>query len=87
MSELIYERIKDSLTTLKMTNTLEIMDNYLEHAMKENTPVLDILDHIFAREAESRRLKAVNTNIQMAGFPYRKTLDDFDFDFKLLLQK
>ena len=56
MSELIYERIKDSLTTLKMTNTLEIMDNYLEHAMKENTPVLDILDHIFAREAESRRL-------------------------------
>ena len=72
MSELIYDRIKDNLATLKMSNTLEIMDNYLEHAVKENTPALEILDHLFAREAESRRLKAVNTNIQMAGFPYRK---------------
>ena len=87
MNELIYDRIKDNLATLKMSNTLEIMDNYLEHAVKENTPTLDILDHIFAREAESRRQKTANTRIQLAGFPYRKTLDDFDFDFQASIDK
>jgi len=87
MSELIYDRIKDNLATLKMSNTLEIMDNYLEHAVKENMPVLEVLDHLFAKEAESRRLKAINTNIQMAGLPYKKTLDDFNFDFQPSIDK
>ena len=87
MSELIYDRIKDNLAILKMSNTLEIMDNYLEHAVKENTPALEVLDHLFAKEAESRRLKAINTNIQMAGLPYRKTLDDFNFDFQPSIDK
>ena len=87
MSELIYDRIKDNLAILKMSNTLEIMDNYLEHAVKENTPALEVLDHLFAKEAESRRLKAINTNIQMAGLPYSKTLDDFNFDFQPSIDK
>lgn len=87
MSELIYDRIKDNLATLKMSNTLEIMDNYLEHAVKENTPALEVLDHLFAKEAESRRLKAINTNIQMAGLPYRKMLDDFNFEFQPSIDK
>ncbi len=87
MSELIYDRIKDNLATLKMSNTLEIMDNYLEHAVKENMPVLEVLDHLLAKEAESRRLKAINTNIQMAGLPYKKTLDDFNFDFQPSIDK
>lgn len=87
MSELIYDRIKDNLVTLKMSNTLEIMDNYLEHAIKDKTPALEILDHIFAQEADNKRLKSTNTRIQMAGFPYRKTLDDFDFDFQSSIDK
>ena len=88
MSELIYDRIKDNLAILKMSNTLEIMDNYLEHAVKENTPALEVLDHLFAKEAESRRLKShQHTNIQMAGLPYRKTLDDFNFDFQPSIDK
>lgn len=50
MSELIYDRIKDNLLTLKMSNTLEIMDNYLEHAIKDNTPVLEIFWIISLRQ-------------------------------------
>jgi DNA replication protein DnaC len=87
MNELIYDRIKDNLTTLKMSNTLEIMDNYLEHAIKEKASALEILDHIIAQEANSKRLKSSNTRIKMAGFPYRKTLDDFDFSFQASIDK
>jgi len=87
MNELIYDRLKDNLATLKMTNTLEIMDNYLEHAIKDNIPALEILDHIFSQEADNKRVKTANTRIQMAGFPFRKTLEDFDFEFQLSIDK
>jgi len=87
VSDLIYDRIKDNLTTLKMSNTLEIMDNYLEHAIKENIPPLEILDYLLVHEAETQRRKTANTRIQMAGFPYRKTLEDFNFDFQASIDK
>jgi len=87
MSELIYDRIKDNLSILKLTNTLEIMDNYLEQAIKDKTPSLEILDHLFAQEANTKRIKSANTRIQMAGFPFRKTIDDFDFEFQSSIDK
>jgi len=73
LSELIYDRIKYNLATLKMSKTLEIMDNYLEHATKDEASALKILDHIIAQEADSKRLKSSNIRIKMASFPYRKT--------------
>lgn len=87
MSEVMYERIKNSLLALKMTNTLETIDNYLEQAIKEEKNIVEVLDHIFATEAKYRSLRTANTRIQMAGFPFRKTLDEFDFNFQKSIDK
>lgn len=87
MSDLIYDRIKDNLLSLKMTNTLEIIDNYLEHAIKEKTPVLEVLDHILTGEAVFRSNKSTGMRINMAGFPFKKTLADFDFEFQPSINK
>ena len=87
VSEIMYERIKENLLALKMPNTLETIDNYLEQAIKENTGVVQVLDHIFSNEAQYRKLRSANTRIQMAGFPFRKTLDDFDFEFQASIDK
>ena len=35
MSELTMERLRENLESLKMKNTLEILDNYLERAVKD----------------------------------------------------
>lgn len=70
-----------------MTNTLETIDNYLEQALKTNTGVLEVLDHILAAEARSKRQRSSNTRIQMAGFPFRKTIEDFDFSFQPSIDK
>jgi len=48
MSEFTYERLRQNLERLKMKNTLETLDNYLERAIKENTNIVEILDHIFS---------------------------------------
>ncbi len=81
------DRLKENLESLKMKNTLEILDNYLERAVAEKSNVVDVLDHIFAEEAKSKRRRAYEKQIQMSGFPIKKTLDDFDFSFQPSIDK
>ena len=87
MSEVMYERLKENLDALKMRNTLEILDNYLERAIKGELSIVDVLDHIFAEEARSKRLRVYEKQIQMSGFPIKKTLKDFDFSFQPSIDK
>ena len=82
MSEFTYERLRENLERLKMKNTLEILDNYLERALKENTNVVEILDYIFSEEAKNRNRRAVEKQIQMSGFPMKKGFTEFDFSFQ-----
>lgn len=87
MSEITYERIKENLVSLGMKNTLEIIDNYLERAIKDKINVVDVLDHIFKEEAKAKKGRAVETQLKTSGFPFRKTLEMFDFDFQPSIDK
>ena len=85
MNELTMDRLRENLESLKMKNTLEILDNYLERAVAEKLNIVDVLDHIFAEEAKSKRRRAYEKPVQMSGFPIKKTLDEFDFPSSPLL--
>lgn len=87
MEELAYERIKDNLVALNMKNTLTIIDNYLEQAVHNKTNVVEVLDHILTQEALAKKKRAVDSQIQMSGFPFQKTLDMFDFSFQPSIDK
>lgn len=82
MSELTYERVKSSLSALNMKNTLTIIDNYLEQAIRDKLNIVDVLDHILSEEAKFKKNRAVDSQIQMSGFPFKKTLQQFDFTFQ-----
>ena len=83
----VYERIKENLLSLNMKNTLEIIDNYLERALADKINVVDVLDHILVQESAAKKGRAVENQIQMSGFPFRKTLDMFDFSFQPSIDK
>ena len=87
MSEFTMDRLRENLETLKMKNTLEILDNYLERAVADKLNIVEVLDHIFSEEAKSKRRRAYEKQIQMSGFPIKKTLDDFDFSFQPSIDK
>ena len=87
MNELTMDRLRGNLESLKMKNTLEILDNYLERAVAEKLNIVDVLDHIFAEEAKSKRRRAYEKQVQMSGFPIKKTLDEFDFSFQPSIDK
>ena len=82
MSEFTMDRLRENLEALKMKNTLEILDNYLERAVADKLNIVEVLDHIFSEEAKSKRRRAYEKQIQMSGFPIKKTLDDFGFSFQ-----
>lgn len=87
MSEVLMERLKENLDSLKMKNTLDTIDNYLERAIKDDLNIVDVLDHIFSEEAKLKRRRAYEKQVQMSGFPIKKTLDDFDLSFQPSIYK
>jgi len=87
MTEMIMERIRENLSALNMRHTLEIIDNYLERAVKDNLNIIDVLDYILAEESQNKRKRAVETQVQTSGFPMKKDLSDFDFSFQPSIDK
>lgn len=87
MNELSYDRIKDNLEVLGMKNTLMIIDNYLKSAIHDKANVAEVPDYLLAQEAKSKRSRASENQIKMAGFPFRKSLDTFDCDFQPSIDK
>jgi DNA replication protein DnaC len=83
MSEFVMERLRENLTALKLKNTLSILENYLERAVKDNINIVEVLDHIFTEEAMFKRKRAIETQLQTSGFPMKKSLEVFDFSFQL----
>jgi len=87
MGELMMERIRSNLDALKLKNTLLILDNYLERAVKDNLNIVEVLDYIFAEEADSKRRRAYETQLMTSGFPMKKELKHFDFAFQPSIDK
>ena len=86
-SDITYERVKENLLALDMKNTLDIIDNYLEKAIADKVNIVDVLDHIFSTEAKAKKERAVENQIQVSGFPFRKTMQMFDFSFQPSIDK
>ena len=87
MTEFTMDRMRENLEALKIKNTLEILDNYLKQAVAENLNIVEVWDHIFSEKAKSKRRRAYEKQVQMSGFPIKKTLDDFDFSFQPSIDK
>ena len=79
-SELSYTRVREGLEALRMTSALSVLDNVLETARIDELPPVDVLDRLLEIELHARHDRRVETNLKFAGLPYRKRLDDFDFD-------
>lgn len=69
MSELTVDRLRENLESLKMKNTLEILDNYLERAVADKLNIVEVLDYIFSEEAKFKRKRAYEKQVQVSGFP------------------
>lgn len=82
MSNLAYERLHENLVKLKLNTVDTILDNYLEIAAKDGKTTLEVLDYLIDQEKNAKDASSRETRMKLAGFPVKKRLDDFDFEFQ-----
>ena len=75
-----YGRVHEYLSRLGMSTMESIIDSYLETS--HDWPVMDILDHLLPEELKHKLSRKTENMLNWSGFPFRKTVDDFDFSFQ-----
>ena len=82
MSNFAYERLHINLKKLKLNTIDASVDNYLEIAAKEGKTTLDVLDYLVDQERHAKDASSQETRMKRAGFPVKKRMKDFDFNFQ-----
>jgi DNA replication protein DnaC len=79
MSGLAYERLHANLKLLGMATLERNLDGALELGTKEDRSLTEILDELVEQERKTRQANLVELRLRIAGFPVRKTLEEFDY--------
>ncbi len=79
MSSLAYERLHANLQALGLSTMERNVDTALELGTKEDRSLTEVLDELVEQERKARLTIRTETLLRLAGFPIRKTLEQFDF--------
>ena len=82
MNNFSYERLLNNLRYLKLNTIEELLDNCLEIAARDCKTTMEVLDYLLEQEKKHREAVAIERRIKSAGFPVKKTLEEFDFGFQ-----
>ena len=77
-----YERVQSHLQELNLNRTAVLLDGYLERSVKEKIPLVESLDFLLKEEIEYKNDTSLKIRTKVAGFPYQKTFEQFDFKFQ-----
>ena len=81
MSELVMQRLSEHLERLKLNQVKEILPTIMQNAHAEKLSYLDFLAQLLEEEVNTRENRRVKTALKIAGLPYEKTLEQYDFAF------
>jgi DNA replication protein DnaC len=81
------QKLQENLEKLKLTQIRIHLDDYIDQINEQKMSITDALFELTEKELEIKNYNATNAMIKVAGFPYLKELDDFDFDFQPKINK
>jgi DNA replication protein DnaC len=87
MSELVLERITENLTRLRLTRVQEMLASCSEEAQSSGETYLAFLDRLLQEEVTAKEDRRVKTSLKIAGLPFEKTIEQYDFGFHESLDK
>lgn len=82
-----YQKLQQNLEKLKLNQIKYQIDEYIDRINDNKISVIDALYELTEKEIEIKDFNATNSMIKVAGFPYLKELEDFDFDFQPKVNK
>lgn len=77
-----YDKVICNLQLLKLNRIPVILDNYMEKATKEKIPLVESLNYLLEEERIYKDESSLNIRTKVAGFPFLKTFEQFDFGFQ-----
>jgi len=87
VSQPTYDRILEQLDRLGLRQIKESLAQTLQTAEKDGPGYAAFLDRLLEEEVGSREERRVKNALKLAGFPFLKTLDSFDFAFQPSLDR
>lgn len=82
-----YVKLLNNLEKLKLEKIKDNIDTYIELINKSKKDIVEALYELTNKELECKDNKAIKALIRVAGFPFQKTMDDFDFTFQPSINK
>ena len=77
---MIYNQVISNLQKLKLDKMCTCLSTYLTEIDQKKISFLDALFYLTQKEIEFKEQRASEFNIRIAGFPFIRTLDEFDFN-------
>ncbi|MBV6509826.1 MAG: hypothetical protein JJLCMIEE_02927 [Acidimicrobiales bacterium] len=78
----LIEAIKDDLGYLKLSRSGEVFTSLAADAERNGHSHLEFLAALVAEEVAATRQRRLAARLRFAHFPYRRTIEDFDFEFQ-----
>ncbi len=78
----MYEQIKDDLGYLQLERAAEVFATLAEEARNDDMTHVEYLSRLVAEQASTTRNRRLTARLRYARFPFRKTIDEFDFEFQ-----
>ena len=76
------EELNKRLDILELVKIKEILPEYIHRTSKENKTISEALNDLLKEEIDYQIERAALSIIKAANFPFRKTIDDYDFSFQ-----
>jgi len=78
----LYEQLKDDLGYLGLTRCAECFATLAEEAKEQESSYIEFLARVISEQASATINRKLAGRLRFARFPFRRTLDDFDFQFQ-----
>lgn len=83
----MYAKLMNNLEILKLEKMYSYVPKYLDVVTKQQIPLIDALVHLTDKEIAYKNEMASKIQISVAGFPFVKRSDDYDYDFQPSVNK
>lgn len=82
-----YQKLLNGLTDLGIQKMQEHLDTYINLVNRGDKSFSEALEELVEIEKRHNQVRRENANIHCAGFPFVKTIEDFNFDFQPNINK
>lgn len=82
-----YNKLLNNFDKLKLDKIKELYPYYIGKISKEDFTLTDALYELTEKEIEYRDERASQIQITVSAFPYKKEIEDFDFDYQPSINK